>query len=160
MEKLNGMSKKIQYLVIHCTATQEGNEVSKKDIEDWHLKGRGWDRLGYTDMIHLNGELENLTLFDSDSIISNHEKTWGATGINEVSRHIVYVGGVDKSLKPKDTRTKDQKETLEIYVKYMVKRYPWIQISGHNQFSAKACPSFIVKDWCRSIGITSKNIKS
>ncbi len=153
------MSKRIKYLIIHCTATPEGRKVTKSDIEEWHLQGRGWKRLGYTDMIHLDGSLENLTPFDSDSVIENHEMTWGAKGINQVSRHLVYVGGVAKNMKTKDTRTADQKETLETYVKYMLLRYPWIKVAGHNQFAAKDCPSFDVPKWLRSIGVENKNIK-
>jgi len=153
------MSKKIQYLIIHCTATQEGRPVTRKDIEEWHLQGRGWDRLGYSDMVHLDGKLENLTAYDDDDQVESHEITWGATGINSISRHIVYVGGVDMKLKPKDTRTEAQKLTLEKYVKDAIKRYPWIKVAGHNQFASKACPSFDVRTWANSIGIPSKNIK-
>lgn len=153
------MSKKIQYLVIHCTATQEGREVTRKDIEEWHLQGRGWDRLGYSDMIHLDGKVENLTKYNDNDLVESHEVTWGATGINSISRHVVYVGGVDKKLRPKDTRTPGQKESMEQYVNKMIKMYPWIKIAGHNQFAAKACPSFDVPNWLKSIGITSKNIK-
>ena len=153
------MSKRIKYLIIHCTATPEGRRVTKGDIEEWHLQGRGWNRLGYTDMVHLDGSLENLTPFDSDSIITNHEMTWGAKGINSISRHVVYVGGLSRSMKTKDTRTPEQMETLAAYVKYMILRYPWLKIAGHNQFAAKDCPSFDVPNWARSIGISRKNIK-
>ncbi len=38
---------KLKYLVIHCTATPEGREVSSADIRKWHTSpvaqgGRGW----------------------------------------------------------------------------------------------------------------------
>ena len=29
---------KLEYLVIHCTATPEGREITKKDIEQWHIE--------------------------------------------------------------------------------------------------------------------------
>ena len=149
---------KIKYLVIHCTATPEGRKVTKRDIEEWHIKGRGWDRLGYSDMIHLDGKLENLTPFDEDSIITNHEMTWGVKGINSISRHFVYVGGLSRGLKPKDTRTEVQKETMRDYVRFMVKRYPWIKVAGHNFFANKDCPCFDWQTWLREIGIPEKNI--
>ena len=152
------MSKRIQYLVIHCTATPEGRKVTRQDIYDWHIKGRGWDRLGYSDMIHINGELENLTDYDMDTLIDNHEMTWGVKGINAISRHVVYVGGLDKRLKPKDTRTEAQKETMADYVRFMVKRYPWIKVAGHNRFANKACPCFDWRGWLKEIGIPEKNI--
>ena len=155
--------KKIEILCIHCTATPEGREVTPANIRSWHMSpvakgGRGWDRVGYSEMIALDGSLLLLNDYNQDDIVQSHEVTWGATGINSVSRHVVYVGGTDSKLKPKDTRTKQQLETLETYVKFMVLRYPWIKVAGHNQFAAKACPSFDTVSWLRSIGIPEKNI--
>jgi len=54
---------KLKYLVIHCTATPEGREVSSADIRKWHTSpvaqgGRGWKQVGYTDLFHLNGGVE------------------------------------------------------------------------------------------------------
>jgi len=152
------MSKKIEYIIIHSTATPEGRKVTRQDIYDWHIKGHGWSRLGYSDIIHLDGKLELLTDYDMDSLIENHEMTWGVKGINQISRHIVYVGGLDKNLKPKDTRTESQKETMADYVRFMVKRYPWIKVAGHNKFANKDCPCFDWQTWLREIGIPDKNI--
>ena len=144
---------KLQYLIIHCTDTPKGMAVSKAMIEQWHKVERGWSRLGYSDMIHTNGRLENLTPFNQDNEVDNDEKTWGVAGINSSSRHVVYVGG-----KGGDTRTPHQRETLELYLHYTILRHPDILIAGHNQFSAKLCPSFDVPQWCRQIGIKEYNI--
>jgi hypothetical protein len=51
--------KKLTYLVIHCTATPEGRDVTKEDIIRWHTApkskgGRGWSIVGYSRMINLN----------------------------------------------------------------------------------------------------------
>ncbi len=143
--------KKIEKLIIHCTATPPDRDVTKKDIEKWHLEGRGWKRLGYSDLINLKGELINLTNWDQDGIIENHEMTWGVAGINSISMHVVYAGGVDKQMKPLDTRNNFQDYALETYVKFILLRYPWITVHGHNEFSNKACPSFDVQQWLRSI---------
>jgi len=156
---------KLKYLVIHCTDTPEGREVSKKDIERWHIKERGWSRVGYSDMIHLDGELENLINWDQDDDVESWEISNGARGHNFHSRHLVYVGGCNRNKEPwmnhyppKDTRTPYQKETLSIYVKFMIKRYPNIKVVGHNQLGNKACPSFNVPKWLREIGIDEKHI--
>tara|TARA_R100000734_G_scaffold19149_1_gene18615 strand:+ start:1260 stop:1739 length:480 start_codon:yes stop_codon:yes gene_type:complete len=159
------MGRKLEYLVIHCTATPEGRNISSDTIRKWHTapkpEGRGWRQVGYSDMIHLDGGLENLTPFNQDGIVEGWEVTNGVRGINAVSRHVVYVGGVDEeNTYAKDTRTPEQKDTLEVYVKYMVKRHPDIKIAGHNQFASKACPSFDTVKWCKSIGIDDKNIHS
>jgi len=151
------LPKRIKYLVIHCTATPEGRRVTRRDIYRWHIEERGWSRLGYSDMIHLDGTLENLTEYDSDTLVENHEMTWGVAGINAVSRHVVYVGGLRNS-QPADTRTEAQKETMKDYVRFMVKRYPWIKVAGHNRFTPKACPCFDWRAWLREIGIPEKNI--
>ena len=155
------MAKHIKYLIIHCTATPAGRVVSKSDIVRWHTSpspnGRGWDRVGYSDLIALNGSLVNLTIFNQDNLIELHEMTWGAKGINSMSRHVVYVGGVDDKGKPKDTRTCEQKAALKTYVEYMILRHPNIKVAGHNQFSQKACPSFDVQAWLKTINIPLKN---
>lgn len=152
------MSKKLQYLIIHCTATPEGREVTSADIRKWHTSappvGRGWKQVGYTDMIHLDGKVERFVENNEDGIVDSWEITNGATGYNSISRHIVYVGGVAKDGKtPKDTRTEAQKRALQIYVKNFHERFPDVKIIGHNEVAAKACPSFDVQAWLKAIGL-------
>lgn len=152
------MSKKLQYLIIHCTATPEGREVTSADIRKWHTSappvGRGWKQVGYTDMIHLDGKVERLVDNNEDAQVDSWEITNGATGYNQISRHIVYVGGVAKDGKtPKDTRTEAQKRALQIYVKNFHERFPDVKIIGHNEVAAKACPSFDVQAWLKAIGL-------
>jgi len=177
---------KLALLMIHCTATPQGREVTKEELEQWHmgprvnadgtvtylgkkfqpgklpndkiggvpiskLKGNGWSRLGYSDMIHIDGTLENLTPFNQDDEVQDDEKTWGCAGKNSVARHIVLVGGTDKKGNAKDTRTAAQIETLRIYLPYVTIRHPQVQICGHNQFASKACPSFDVPRFMRKI---------
>ena len=45
-------------------------------------------------------------------------------------------------------------EAIEAYVKDFHKRFPGVRIIGHNEVAAKACPSFDVQKWLKSIGIT------
>lgn len=152
------MSKKLTRLIIHCTATPEGREVTKKDIEQWHYVERGWSKLGYSDMIHLDGRLENLTPFNQDDTVDYNEMTWGVSGLNGISRHIVYVGGLDKKRKAKNTLNDKQKKTLLDYLRYTILRHPKIKIAGHNQFANKDCPSFKVPSFLINNGIPLKNI--
>lgn len=146
---------KLKYLVIHCSDTPAGREIYKEDIEQWHLIERGWSRVGYSDLIHLDGSITNLIQFDQDDIVDNWEISNGARGFNGVARHVCYAGGAHGV----DTRTHNQKYALEVYVKYMLLRHPDIKVVGHYQLSkSKNCPSFNVTMWLRSIGILSKNI--
>jgi len=150
---------KLKYLVIHCTATPEGRSVTGADIRRWHTSpkskgGRGWRQVGYTDLIRLDGTVERLVENNEDAYVDGWEITNGARGYNAVSRHIVYAGGVAKDGKtPKDTRTAAQKAALEKYVKDFHKRFPKVRIIGHGEIAAKACPSFDVQKWLKSIGI-------
>ncbi len=156
---------KLKHLVIHCTATPEGRDVTKKDLHQWHIIERGWSRYGYSDMVHIDGTLENLIEFDQDDNVDSWEISNGARGFNGTSRHLVYVGGAQKSkpfwmryYPPKDTRTPEQRRTLITYVKFMILRHPDILVCGHNQLANKACPSFDVPKWLRENGIAEKNI--
>lgn len=151
------MKKELKNLVIHCTATPEGREVTADEIRVWHTaplpKGRGWRQVGYTDLFHLDGSVERLVKNNEDGWVDDWEITNGATGYNSVSRHIVYAGGCNKAMSPKDTRTEQQKAALEKYVLEFHAKHPRVKIVGHNQLAAKACPSFDVSAWLKSIGI-------
>ena len=73
---------KLKYLVIHCTATPEGREVSSADIRKWHTSpvaqgGRGWKQVGYTDLFHLNGGVERLVENNEDAQVDPWEVTNG-----------------------------------------------------------------------------------
>lgn len=151
---------KLRYLVIHCTATPEGREVTSADIRRMHLSpvsagGRGWKQVGYTDIIHLDGTIERLVDNNEDANVDPWEITNGAKGYNAISRHVVYAGGMTSDMaKSKDTRTPAQLKALESYVRDFHNRFPDVRIIGHNEVANKACPSFDVQKWLKSIGIT------
>ena len=149
----------LKYLVLHCTATPEGREVTGDDIRRMHLSpvsqgGRGWKQVGYTDIIHLDGTVERLVDNNEDANVDPWEITNGVKGYNSVSRHVVYAGGMTKDMsKPKDARTAAQLKAMETYVKDFHMRFPSVRIIGHNEVAAKACPSFDVQRWLKSIGL-------
>lgn len=149
----------LKRLVLHCTATPEGREVSSDEIRAWHTApvskgGRGWKQVGYTDLIHLDGRVERLVGNNEDARVDPWEVTNGAKGYNQTSRHIVYAGGLAKDgQSPKDTRTPEQRKALEAYVGDFHRRFPTVQIVGHNQLAAKACPCFDVPKWLKELGI-------
>lgn len=164
--------QKLKYLVIHCTATPEGRDVSAADIRRMHTspkpQGRGWRQVGYTDLFRLDGTRERLVKNNEDAYVDGWEVTNGAAGFNSVSRHIVYAGGVAKDGKtPQDTRTPAQRNAMAEYVQDFHRRHPDVKIIGHRDLSpdrngngkvepnewTKACPSFEVSEWLESIGI-------
>ncbi len=126
----------INKILIHCTATKEGREVTIGEIREWHL-ARGWRDVGYHFLVDLNGAVE----------VGRPIEQLGAhcIGQNKFSIGIAYVGGLSKRGKPKDTRTKEQKEGLKWLLNDLKKKYPNVTIHGHNEFSNKACPCFDVQ---------------
>lgn len=150
-------------LILHCSATPEGKYFDKQDIINWHttpkhLGGRGWSKPGYHDVILLDGTLQSIVPFDSNNFIDNWEIANGAKGYNSRSIHLCYIGGLDQHYKSKDTRTLSQKNTMVIYVRYVILRNPDIKIAGHNQLAAKDCPCFDTANWLKTIGVNKKNI--
>ena len=134
--------------------------MSGAEIRRWHTSpvskgGRGWKQVGYADIIHLNGGVENLVPYNEDETVGPWEVTNGAAGYNSTSRHVVYVGGLDSTGKECDTRTADQKKALEKYVRAFHRRHPEAEIVGHRDLPgvSKACPCFDVKGWLREIGL-------
>ena len=142
------MSNRIARLVIHCTATPEGREVTANDIRRMHCaappKGRGWKQVGYTDMVHLDGIVERLVPNNEDAYVDGWEVTNGAKGYNGTSRHIVYVGGLKSDGKtPADTRTPAQKAEMRRLLEELHERYPHAVIAGHRDLSHdRDCPCF------------------
>lgn len=129
--------RKITEIIIHCTATPEGKDYETETIRTWH-KQRGFTDIGYHYVIHLDGRIS----------IGRPIEQAGAhcLGHNSGSIGIVYVGGCTADMKhDKDTRTEAQKTALKQLVADLKEEYPTItKVSGHNQYSSKACPSFDV----------------
>lgn len=129
--------RKIDKIFIHCSATPEGRDIKMETIKSWHVKGRGWRDIGYHFVIELDGTLK----------VGRPMEQMGAgvKGHNANSIHVCYIGGIDKNKKAKDTRTEEQRETLNTIIGRLVEQYPDASVHGHNEFANKACPSFDVQ---------------
>lgn len=139
----------LKYLIIHSTNTKEGKSINL-DKNTKYL---------YSDIVDLKGNIINLLLDDKSNRTEDWDLNYNNKNINKDSRHIAYVGGINKeNTHAKDTRTDKQKETLEIYIKYMLRRHPDIIIAGYNQFKDKSSPGFQVNKWLTDMGIEEKNI--
>lgn len=130
------MMRKINEIIVHCTATAEGKDYTVDDITRWH-KARGFKTIGYHWVIYRDGTVH----------AGRPEAEIGAhcQGHNSDSIGVVYVGGLSADGKtPKDTRTPAQKEALKALLKQLVAKYhlPKGRIYGHRDFAAKACPCF------------------
>ena len=125
----------INEIIIHCSATKAGQDFDVNDIDRWH-KERGWKGVGYHYVIKLDGTIQEGRPVDQ---IGAH-----CTGHNKKSIGICYIGGLDKSGKPKDTRTVAQKESSRLLVNQLLEMFPGSKVYGHSEFAPKCCPCFCV----------------
>ena len=129
--------RSINEIIVHCTASYEGNPMTVEQIRKMHKKERGWSDIGYHYVVYLNGTIHN----GRDVNITGAH----CTGHNTHSIGVVYVGGLAKNGQPKDTRTAAQKEGLLKLLKELKKLYPKATIHGHRDYANKACPCFDAK---------------
>lgn len=135
----------IEYLFIHCTASKEGVDLSLDWFLSFFKNERGWSRPGYHYLVLLDGTIEIMWPNNLDGYITYDEVVNGARGLNSKSLHISYVGGVDRFLAEKDTRTPAQKKSIDNLIQNIRCNIPNIQIKGHREVSSKSCPSFDVQ---------------
>lgn len=132
-----------KYLTIHCAATPEGRHHSAAEVSAWDVAKFG--QVSYHFVIELDGKFVR-TLRDDQRGAHVAKANTGNIGI-------CYVGGCDKAMRPKDTRTDAQKKAMLTLVRTYKARYPGIIIRGHRDWPGvkKACPSFSVHDWLESV---------
>jgi len=140
--------RKINKIIIHCSATPEGRDVSAETIDQWH-KARGWSGIGYHYVVRLDGSIEYGRMVDKSGA---HCK-----GHNSDSIGICYIGGVESERDSngewiaKDTRTCEQIASMLELIRILKKLHPGVEVFGHRDFSTKACPSFDAKnEYCNA----------
>jgi hypothetical protein len=151
--------RKIDKIVIHCSATREGQPHTAADIDRWH-KAQGWNGIGYHHVVMLDGTVQKGR---DEEVAGSHVKGFNANSIG-----VVYIGGLaSNGVTPKDTRTDAQKTALAKLIKALKAKYPGSKVMGHRDLSPdkdkdgvvephewlKACPSFDVASWLKDVGI-------
>ena len=132
----------INKIIVHCTASREGKNLTVEDIRRDH-KARGWADIGYHYVVYLDGSIHNGR---DGNLIGSH-----CYGYNANSIGVVYVGGLNKQGKATDTRTDAQKKALVKLLKELRRLYPKAKIYGHRDFAAKDCPCFDAKEEYKNI---------
>lgn len=125
--------RQINEIIVHCTATREGQNFKVEDINRWH-KQRGWNMIGYHYVVYLDGTIHQGR---SEDQIGAHCLKHNTNSIG-----VVYVGGLDANGNPKDTRTEAQKQGLRKLLTELKRKYPKATIHSHKDFAPKVCPSF------------------
>lgn len=145
-------NRSIKEIILHCSATAEGNDVKAATIKKWHLKN-GWSDIGYHYIIDLDGTIEVCRAL--------HKVGAHTTGHNTNSIGICYIGGVAKDGRtPKDTRTYEQKLSLYKLIDDLLTLYPTATLHCHYEFANKACPSFKLETFKNEykLWLTTKNL--
>lgn len=149
---------KIDSIIIHCSATRAGQDLRAKDIDRMHRQ-RGFNCIGYNFVVDLDGTVENGRPLTMEGAHCN-SKGFSGVSYNKHSIGICYIGGLDASGRPVDTRTDEQKVALRNLVAKLCKEYDIIELLGHRDTSPdldgsgeveprefiKACPCFEVRD--------------
>jgi N-acetylmuramoyl-L-alanine amidase len=128
--------RKLTRIILHCTATPDGRHVDVDTIRSWHRK-RGWSDIGYHYVIYLDGSVH---AGRDVAKVGAH-----VVGHNADTIGVVYVGGTDAGGKAKDTMNDAQQTAFVNLVKHLRDQYGPLTLHGHNEYAAKACPSFNVK---------------
>lgn len=136
--------RRINLIVIHCTATEEGKDYSVEWIRKVHKK-QGYADIGYHYVIYRDGSLH---LGRNVDYVGAHAKHHNANSIG-----VVYIGGCPKgdTHKNKDTRTDAQKKTMLALLKKLRSLYPYASIVGHKDVNATGCPSFDAKNEYKAV---------
>lgn len=141
--------RKIDMIVIHCSATRADVPLSPRQLDEMHRQ-RGFDGCGYHYYVRRDGEICTMRPVDRPGA---HAK-----GYNQHSIGVFYEGGLDEQGRPADTRTELQKRSLRVLVRVLAMDFQTRRIVGHRDLSpdldgdgviepeewTKVCPCFDV----------------
>jgi N-acetylmuramoyl-L-alanine amidase len=130
--------REIDTLIIHCSATKANQKCDKETIDLWHRQ-RGWRMIGYHYVINRDGKVEEGRSLET---VGAHAK-----GYNKSSVGICMCGGLGEDGKPETNFTKEQWDALAELVYDLERKFPEINVIGHNEVAPKACPTFNVQEW-------------
>ena len=129
--------RRIDLIVVHCSATRCDSPTPLEAITAWH-QARGFATIGYHYYITRDGVVHaGRALYQ----VGAHAKGYNAHSIG-----ICYEGGLNARDRPTDTRTPEQKETLQRLLERLKEDYPDARIVGHGDLPGvkKDCPCFDV----------------
>ena len=131
--------RRIDLIVVHCSATRCDSPTSLEAITEWH-QARGFATIGYHYYITRDGEVHRGRPL--------HQVGAHAAGYNRHSIGICYEGGLLPDGTPADTRTEAQKDSLQRLLDRLKKDYPDAHVKGHRDLPGvcKECPCYDVGD--------------
>ena len=134
-------------IIVHCTATRSdwwtgtSAQVKTNEVRNWHTS-KGWSDIGYHYLIDRDGTVvSGRPLERTGAHVKGHNT--GTIGISLFGGH-----GGSASDMFEDNFTEEQDAALRKLIADLQKDHPSIhKISGHNEYSSKACPCFNVRNW-------------
>lgn len=142
------MSRQIDTIIVHASATPPSMDIGVEEIRKWHVEERGWSDVGYHVVIRRDGTAEMGRPF------------WRAgahcRGHNSNSIGVCLIGGTDANDRKRATAnfTLAQYKALAEWVEYLdVEFGPGLAVIGHRSFNShKACPCFEVDSLLSNLG--------
>ena len=117
--------RRIDLIVIHCSATRATQRYTVDDCRRDH-RARGLADIGFHYYITRDGVVHaGRPLYQ----VGAH-----ATGYNTQSIGICYEGGLDIRGRPADTRTSEQKDTLQKLLMRLKEDYPEARVVGCQHY--------------------------
>lgn len=134
-------------IIVHCTATRadwwksRSTSQKVKEIRRWHVEDRGWRDIGYHYLIDRDGTIaKGRPLEQTGAHVAGHNT--GTIGISLFGGH----GGTENDAFL-DNFTPEQERALRTLISDLQNKYGITKVTGHNQYAAKACPTFNVPRW-------------
>lgn len=148
MFELPTVSRKINEIVVHCTATPSNwrpSDTPKQRvaaIKDYHVNGRGWSDIGYHILIDRDGSiLPGRPIARAGAhVAGRNANTIGVSLFGGID------GGVDDDFNENFTEAQD-KALREVIAALQKKYGPNLHLSGHSEYANKACPTFNPRKW-------------
>jgi N-acetylmuramoyl-L-alanine amidase len=142
------VTRNITEINVHCSATRpewmEGRSGNDRiaEIRRWHVQQNGWRDIGYHWLIDRDGTVYG----------GRPEATSGAfePRVNATAIGVCLLGGFGSAATNSFAQhyTDAQDVALRDLISAIKERHPGIKrVSGHNEYSSKACPGFSVPRW-------------
>jgi hypothetical protein len=142
------MPRTISEISVHCAATKPGWMADRPGVDKvaeitrWHVVDNGWAAIGYHFLIDRDGKWYR----------GRSEQMTGAfePKVNATALGICLIGGYGSNATDDFSKnyTPEQDATLRKMIASLKDKYPSItKVTGHNDYSSKACPGFKVDRW-------------
>ena len=128
--------RKINLIVIHCSASRRNQRFTVEQLRQCHNARFHEKGIGYHYYIEQDGTVYQTR---DENEIGMHVRGYNAHSIG-----VCYEGGLDEQGKSADTRTPAQKRSLLTLLRALKEDYPDAEIKGHRELPNvhKTCPCF------------------